>query len=113
MAAYVPSQGDFVVISFDPRAGHEQMGRRPAFVVSVNAFNNATHLAFCCPITNTYRKTGFHVRVPKECGLAGFVMCEQMKSIDYRARKIKYIQTAPKVFLDEVLSVIDACIYPS
>ena len=112
MAAYIPSQGDFVVISFDPQAGHEQMGRRPAFVVSVDAFNSATRLAFCCPITNTDRSTAFHVGVPADSGLTGFVMCEHMKSIDYRVRRIKYISSAPRDFLDEVLSVIDACIYP-
>ena len=112
MAAYTPSQGEFVVLSFDPQAGRAQMRRRPAFVVSVNAFNNATRLAFCCPVTNTDRNTPFHVEVPTDSTLTGFVMCEQMKSIDYRARKVKYVATAPKEFLDEVLAVIDACIYP-
>lgn len=111
MAAYIPSQGDFVVLSFDPQAGHEQMGRRPALVVSVDAFNSATRLAFCCPITNTERRTAFHVSIPSASGLTGFVMCEQMKSIDYRARRLKHIASAPKDFLDEVLSVIDACLY--
>jgi mRNA interferase MazF len=111
VAAYIPSQGDFVVLSFDPQAGHEQMCRRPALVVSVDAFNIATRLAFCCPITNTEKRTAFHVRVPSELGLTGFVMCEQMKSIDYRARHVKHVGRAPKDFLDEVLSVIDACLY--
>jgi mRNA interferase MazF len=111
MPAY-PSQGDFVVLSFDPQAGHEQKGRRPAFVVSQAAFNRATRLAFCCPITNTDRRTPFHVPVPIESGLAGFVMCEQIKSIDYRARDMKIIGTAPREFINEVLAVLDACIYP-
>ena len=108
----IPSQGDFVRITFDPQAGHEQRGRRPALVVSVTAFNRATGLAICCPITNTDRRTPFHVGVPAESGLTGFVMCEQMKSVDFRARALKRIGPAPKEFFDEVLSVIDACIYP-
>lgn len=112
MCGGIPSQGDFVSISFDPQAGHEQKGRRPALVVSVTAFNRATGLAICCPITNTDRKTPFHIGVPTASGLTGFVMCEQMKSVDYRARSAKKIGTAPKEFLDDVLSVIDACIYP-
>ncbi len=112
MAVYFPAQGDFVVLTFDPQAGHEQMGRRPAFVVSVGVFNKATKLAICCPITNTDRGTPFHVPVPQSSGLTGFVMCEQIKSIDYRARDMKRIGTAPKEFLNEVLSVIDACLYP-
>ena len=112
MGAYVPAQGDLIVLSFDPQAGHEQMGRRPGIVVSVDAFNRATRLAICCPITNTNRATPFHVPVPDDSGLTGFVMCEQMKSIDYRARGIKRIGSASREFFDEVLAVIDACIYP-
>jgi mRNA interferase MazF len=108
----VPLQGDFVTITFDPQAGHEQKGRRPALVVSVTAFNRATGLAICCPITNTNRRTPFHVGVPAESGLTGFVMCEQMKSVDFRARVLKRIGPSPKEFFDEVLAVIDACIYP-
>lgn len=112
MRGNIPLQGDFVTITIDPQAGHEQMGRRPAFVVSVSEFNRATGLAICCPITNTDRRTPFHVSVPAESGLTGFVMCEQMKSVDFRTRSLKRIGPAPKEFLDEVLSVIDACIYP-
>ena len=112
MRGHAPLQGDFVTVTFDPQAGHEQKGRRPALVVSVSAFNRATGLAFCCPITNTERKTPFHVGVPAEAGLTGFVMCEQMKSVDFRARDLKRIGSAPQEFLEEVLSVIDACIYP-
>jgi mRNA interferase MazF len=112
MAAYVPSQGDLVVLTFDPQTGHEQMGRRPAIVVSVDPFNRATRLAVCCPITNTKRETPFHVPVPDSCGLTGYVMCEQMKSIDYRARRAKKVGAATGEFLEEVLSVIDACIFP-
>lgn len=112
MGSNTPSQGDFVTITFDPQAGHEQRGRRPAFVISTTAFNRATGLVFCCPITNTNRKTPFHVPVPTGSDLTGFVMCEQMKSVDFRAREFKCIGRGPKEFLDEVLSVIDACIYP-
>jgi mRNA interferase MazF len=112
MAAYTPSQGDFVVVTFNPQAGHEQMGRRPALVVSVDTFNRTTRLAVCCPITNTARDTPFHVPVPDECGLTGFVMCEQMKALDFRARNTKRIGKAPKELLNEVLGIIDACLFP-
>lgn len=112
MAGYIPTQGDLVVLSFDPQTGHEQMGRRPAIVVSVDTFNRGTRLAICCPITNTNRNTPFHVPVSGDCGLTGFVMCEQMKSIDYRARGMKKIGNASPDFLNEVLSILDACIFP-
>lgn len=112
MAAYVPVQGDLVVLTFDPQAGHEQMGRRPAIVVSVEPFNRTTRLAVCCPITKTRRDTPFHVPVPDHGGLTGYVMCEQMKSIDYRVRRAKKIGSAPRELLDEVLSVVDASLFP-
>ncbi len=112
MRGNIPSQDDFVTITFDPQAGHEQRGRRPALVASVTAFNRAIGLAICCPITNTDRRTPFHVGVPAESGLTGFVMCEQIKSVDFRARALKRIGPAPRTFFEEVLSVIDACIYP-
>lgn len=113
MAAYVPAQGDLVVMSFDPQAGHEQKGRRPGIVISVDPFNRGTRLAICCPITNSERDTPLHIPVPAASGLTGYVMCEQMKSIDYRARKMKKIASTDKEFLEEVLSVIDACLFPS
>ena len=112
MSNYIPVQGDFVILTFDPQAGHEQMGRRPAFVISVDAFNKATKLAICCPITNSNRGTPFHVPVQDNSKLTGFVMCEQIKSIDYQARNIKKVGRASKEFLNEVLAVIDACLYP-
>lgn len=112
MAGYVPSQGDFVILTFDPQAGHEQKGRRPALVVSVDTFNSGIGMAFCCPITNTDRKTPFHLQVPDGSSLTGFVMCEQLKSLDYKARKLKLVEKAPVNFLNDVLAVIDACLFP-
>ena len=112
MAIYVPDQGDFIILSFDPQTGHEQMGRRPALVVSMTPFNKGTGFAMCCPITNTKRNTSFHIEVPKGSGLTGFVMCEQMKSLDYQACRMKRIGKASHAFLDEVLSVVDACLFP-
>lgn len=112
MSADFPAQGDFVVLTFDPQVGHEQMDRRAAFVVSVDAFNKATKLAICCPITNSDRGTPFHLPAPQSSGLTEFVMCEHIKSIDYQFRNMKRIGTASEEFLNEVLSVIDACLYP-
>ena len=113
MPGYIPAQGDLVILTFDPQAGHEQMGRRPAIVVSVTPLNRATSMAFCCPITNTSRGTPFHIPVPTETGLTGFVMCEQMKSIDYRTRQIQQVGEAPKDFFNDVLAVLDSCLFPA
>lgn len=97
-------------MSFDPQAGHEQKGRRPALVVSNTLFNQHTGLAIVCPVTNTDRRFPFHLPLPDGSKLTGFVMVEQLKSIDYRQRAVRYVERAPAEFLDAVLDLIDACI---
>ncbi|MDR4493871.1 MAG: type II toxin-antitoxin system PemK/MazF family toxin [Nitrospirales bacterium] len=111
MPSYVPKKGDFVVVSFDPQSGHEQKGRRPALVVSNTLFNNHTGLAMVCPLTNTSRDIPFHVKVPDQSSLTGYIMVEQIKSIDYVSRKIKFVEKAPQTVIDEVLGILDACLY--
>jgi mRNA interferase MazF len=113
MARYVPKQGDFVVVNFDPQSGHEQKGRRPALVVSKTEFNRRTGLAFACPVTNTLRNFPFHVEIPAGARLTGYIMVEQTRSLDYFSRKAKLVAAAPRTVLDEVLSILDACIYDS
>ena len=111
MAAYVPRKGDLVALSFDPQSGREQRGRRPALVVSNDLFNKRTGLCIACPITNTRRDYPFHVAIPEGRDVTGFVMVEQVKSIDFRAREATRIGTAPAQVLEETLSILDACIY--
>jgi mRNA interferase MazF len=110
MPAYIPEKGDFITLSFDPQAGHEQRGRRPALIISNLLFNQATGLAITCPITNTDRRIPFHLPVPGASSLSGFVMIEQVKSIDYRARQAKFIEKAPLEFLEDVIALVDVCI---
>jgi mRNA interferase MazF len=111
MAEYVPRKGDFIAVTFDPQSGHEQRGRRPALVVSNDLFNKHTGLVIVCPVTNTHRDYPFHVAIPANEDVTGFVMVEQVKSIDFRARRAKRIGGAPTPILQEVLSLLDACIY--
>ena len=111
MANYIPKQGDFVAITFDPQTGHEQQGRRPVLVISKQAFNQATGLAMICPVTNTHRNFPFHIPVPSESKLTGFIMVEQIKSLDFKARRIKKIEAAGEEVLGEVLAILDACVY--
>lgn len=111
MAAYVPRKGDFVAVTFDQQSGHEQCGRRPALVVSNDLFNKATGMCIACPVTNTRRDYPFHVAIPDDHAVTGVVMVEQVKSLDYRSRSVKRVGAAPEAVLDEVLSILDACIY--
>ena len=110
MPAYVPDKGDFITLSFDPQSGHEQKGRRPALVISNSLFNQATGLAIVCPITNTNRNIPFHLPVPDSSALTGFVMAEQVKSVDYNARKAKFVERAPTQFVEDIVAVVDVCI---
>jgi mRNA interferase MazF len=107
----MPSAPKIIPISDDPQSGHEQRGRRPALVVSNTLFNERTGLAIVCPLTTTDRGYPFHVAVTDNPCISGFVMVEQVKSIDFRARKAKLIGKASGGVLDTVLSILDACIY--
>jgi len=111
MARYVPERGDLIALTFDPQAGHEQTGRRPALVVSHFDFNKHTGLAIVCPVTTTDRGFPFHVAIVGCPKVTGFAMVEQVKSVDFRTRQAKRVARVPSPILDEVLSILDACIY--
>lgn len=111
MKKYVPEKGDFITLNFDPKSGHEQRGRRPALVVSNTLFNKKTELAIVCPITNTDQGYPFHVAVTNDPDVRGFVMVEQVKSVDFHARKAELIGRASDDVFDMVLSILDPCIY--
>jgi mRNA interferase MazF len=107
---YVPRKGDLITITFDPQSGHEQKGRRPAIVISNYLFNKHTGLAIVCPITNTNRQIPFHLPIPTTSSLTGFVMVEQVKSVDYAARSAKFVERAPNQLVEDTLGVVDVCI---
>ena len=109
MVKYVPEQGDIVALNFDPQSGHEQKGRRPAIIISNKTFNQHLGLAFACPITNTKRDFPFHVKVTSD-NITGYIMSEQMKSIDYNARSIKFIEKADQNTINQILGIIDSII---
>jgi mRNA interferase MazF len=108
---YVPKKGDFITADFDPQSGHEQKGRRPAIVISNNLISEYTDMVIVCPITGTDREYPFHVTIKNNPDVHGFVMVDQVKSIDYKTRKVKYIGKASLDILEEVLAVLDSCIY--
>jgi mRNA interferase MazF len=111
MSTYVPQKGDFVTLTFDPLSGHGQSVRGPALVVSNDLFNKHTGICIACPITNTNRDSPFHVSIPAEENVAGMVMVEQVKSIDFYVRNVRRTGTAPTALLEEVLSILDTCLY--
>lgn len=100
-------KGDFIWISIQGTLGHEQKGRRPALVISSNDFNKSTSMAFVCPITNTDRGYLHHIPTNSE-KVSGFVMCEQLRSIDYKSRKAKFITKASDTLMINVSNCITA-----
>jgi mRNA interferase MazF len=102
--AYVPERGDAVWISFTPQAGHEQAGRRPAVVLSPKSYNQKVGLAIFCPITNQIKGYPFEVILPKEVGVTGVILSDQVKSLDWRVRKAEFIGSLPEEVINEVLA---------
>ncbi|HEV2125939.1 MAG TPA: endoribonuclease MazF, partial [Chloroflexota bacterium] len=92
--AYVPERGDLVWLSFTPQAGHEQAGRRPALVISPAVYNGKVGLAIFCPITSQVK--GYPFEVPLGGGsIGGVVLADQVKGLDWRARKAEFAERAP------------------
>ena len=106
---YIPKQGDIILVNFNPQIGHEQKGLRPGLVVSNNIFNDFTKMIMVCPITNTKKAFPLHVNLEKQ-KTTGTVMCEQVKSIDFITRKIKFIEKVNSETLDEVIDIIQGSI---
>lgn len=84
---YVPERGDIVWLSFDPQAGHEQAGHRPALVLSPQAYNGKTGLMLCCPMTTKIK--GYPFEVVLAGAVSSAALADQVKSLDWRARKAK------------------------
>ena len=103
-SAYAPRRGDIVWLSFSPQAGHEQAGRRPAFVLSPEAYNRRVGLALLCPITSQVKGYPFEVALPGGLPVAGVVLSDQVRSLDWRARGADYACAAPATTVGDVLS---------
>lgn len=100
---YVPRRGDLVWLHFDPRTGHEQAGRRPALVLSPGSYNGRVGLAIICPITSQAKGYPFEVGLPEGGDVSGVILSDQVKSLDWRARRADLIESLPPGVTDEVL----------
>ena len=100
---YIPQCGDVVWITLNPQAGHEQAGRRPAAVLSPRNYNGKTGMAILCPITNQIKGYPFEVLIPADLPVAGAILSDQVKSLDWRARNTELICSLPHETISEVL----------
>lgn len=107
---YVPDRGDIVWFQFDPQAGHEQAGRRPALVVSPKLYNGKVGLALMCPVTSRSKGYPFEVALPGGLTILGVILADQIKSLDWRARKAEFVCKATPEVVAEVLDKIQALI---
>jgi mRNA interferase MazF len=108
----VPDRGDFVVLDFDPQAGHEQMKRRPALVLSPADFNRAFGLAFVAPISTQPRGHAFEIALPAGSKIKGSVLVHQLKSLDWRSRRARAAGKAPAAVIAKAVDIITEIISP-
>jgi len=100
------NQGDIIKINFDPTAGHEQSGFRPALVVSNILYNTMSNLTIVCPITNTNKNHPFHVKLDSRTKTQGVVLCDQIRVLDLKARNAQIIETAPEDITFEATDIV-------
>lgn len=112
MADYVPNRGEIVWLHFNPQAGHEQAGRRPALTVSPRSYNRKVGLALFCPITSSVKGYPFEVELPRGSRATGAVLCDQIKSLDWRVRRAELLCPAPAEVLEEATAKILALVDP-
>jgi mRNA interferase MazF len=111
--AYVPQRGDVVWITLNPQAGHEQAGRRPALVLSPGVYNGKVGLAVLCPITSQVKGYPFEVLIPAGYDVSGAILADQVKSLDWKARKAERICTLPATIVGEALEKLGVLLSPS
>ena len=109
MVKYIPKQGDIVYLDFNPIKGHEQRGRRPAIVISNDAFNEYTKMVILCPITSNTKKFPTHYMLENSKKIKGSVLCEHIRSVDYETRKLKFIERVSDNDLLSVITLSNAC----
>lgn len=100
---YCPKRGDIVWLTFTPQAGHEQAGHRPAIILSPESYNKKVGLALACPITTQVKGYPFEVLIPEGLEVRGVVLVDQVKSLDWKARRARFCCTMPTATLAEVL----------
>ena len=108
--AYIPNSGDIVWIMFNPQAGHEQAGHRPALVLSPKAYNGKVGLAILCPNTSQVKGYPIEVKIPEGLEIGGAVLSDQVKSLDWKARQAKFICKLPSATYNEVVQKLSTLI---
>ena len=99
----VPDRGDIVLLSFAPRSGQKQAGRRPAVVMSPQAYNARVGLALFCPVVTEAKGYPFEVLLPAGFPVEGAILADQAESFDWRALRAERVCSLPPAAVAEVL----------
>nr|WP_231115203.1 endoribonuclease MazF [Moorella thermoacetica] len=110
METYIPERGDIVWLQFDPRAGHEQAGRRQALVISPQLYNGKVGLALFCPVTTKAKGYPFEVAIPAGLKITGVILADQVKNLDWRAREAQFACKVPAGVVAEVQAKVQVLI---
>jgi mRNA interferase MazF len=101
---YVPNTGDLIWLTFDPQAGREQAGRRPALVLSPAVYNEKTDLALVCPISSRVKGYPFEVPLPEGLPISGVVLSDHLKSLDWKQRKAEFVARVPAEVVSDMVA---------
>lgn len=107
----VPDRGDVILLSFDPTLGHEQAGFRPAVVLSPELYNKTSGLCLVCPITTSIKDYPFEVPLEGARKTSGVALADQVRSIDWQARKIKIIDRISTASVTAILARFKPLLY--
>jgi mRNA interferase MazF len=110
--ARAPERGDVVWLQFNSQAGSEQAGHRPALVISPRPYNRRVGLAVVCPITWRIKGYPFEVVLPQGMEMGGAILCDQIKSLDWRVRKARRIGKVSASIMQEVTARILTLVDP-
>ena len=110
--AFVPDRGHLIWLTFNPQAGHEQAGRRPALVLSPASYNGKVGLLIACPITSQAKGYPFEVALPNGLPVSGVILADQLRSLDWRSREAALICIAPPAAVAEALAKASALLQP-
>ncbi len=103
----VPERGDIIQLELNPRTGSEQAGYRPAIIISPLAYNRISKIVLICPITSQKKGWPFEVELPAQSQTYGVVLVDQLRAVDYIARKAVFVEQAPPELIDEILARLE------
>jgi mRNA interferase MazF len=109
MVTYIPDRGDVVWLQFNPQSGHEQAGRRPALTLSPKVYNEKVGLAIFCPVTSHEKGYPFEVKTEVQ-KIQGVILADQVKSLDWKKREVKFIVKAPVRVVNEVIKLLSTLV---